>query len=149
MVLDSLALSGDYVSLGKHLAKAFDYVRKTDLLSLAEGRYEVDGDNIFALVNERDLKKPADAALEVHDKYIDIQIVLRGEEGFGWKTRKDCTSPRGEFSTEKDILFYDDKPSTYFTLKAGEFAIFFPGDAHAPLVGDGKVKKCILKVAVK
>ena len=47
---------------------------------------------------------------------------------------------------QRYVIFYDDEPSTYFALKAGEAAIFFPDDAHAPLVGDGHVKKCVIKV---
>ena len=52
-------------------------------------------------------------------------------------------------NTEKDVMFYDDEPSTYFTLDEGEIGIFFPQDAHAPLVGDGRVKKAVVKVKVE
>lgn len=149
MILDSLANIELYNSMNKHFAKTCEYLRSVDLTTLAEGKYPIDGDNVFMLVNERDLKKPADAALEIHNEYIDIQIVVKGTEGFGWKDRALCTAPRGEYSAEKDILFYEDKPSTYFTLNGGEIAIFFPGDAHAPLVGEGHVRKAIVKVRVK
>lgn len=146
MVLDSLKNGAFYNSLNKNLATAFAHLQKTDLAALAEGRYEIDGENVYMMIVEKDLKKPADAALEIHNVYIDIQVVISGSEGFGWKDREDCTAPRGEYSSEKDILFYDDKPTTYATLQAGEMAIFFPADAHAPLVGEGHVKKCIVKV---
>ena len=52
-------------------------------------------------------------------------------------------------NTQKDVMFYDDEPSTYFTLGEGEIGIFFPQDAHAPLVGDGRVKKAVVKVKVE
>ncbi len=92
------------------------------------------------------MRDPDDAPLEVHDKYIDIQIVLSGRETFGWAARPALVSARGEFDTQKDIQFFDDSPSLRFTLGAGEFAVFFPSDAHAPLIGRGRVRKCIIKV---
>ena len=146
MVFDALSNGELYNTLNPRFAKAFAYLKTIDLASLAEGKYEIDGKEIFMSVMERDLKTPEQAALEVHDKYIDIQVVVAGQESFGWKDRKACASPRGEMSAEKNILFYDDKPSTYFSLLPGEFSIFFPGDAHAPLVGHGRIKKCVIKV---
>ncbi len=149
MILDSLRNAAQYESANPFFRKAFEYLASTDLAALAEGKYVIDGDNVFISVMERDLKNRADAALEVHDKYIDIQVLVSGSESFGWIDRAACTSPRGEFNPEKDILFFDDKPSTYFSLVASEMAIFFPQDAHAPLVGEGHVKKAVVKVLVK
>ena len=146
MILDSLANLDFYAPLNGRFAKALAYVRGVDLKALPEGKYVIDGDELYMTVSERDLKTKADAAMEAHDRYIDIQVVVEGHEGFGWKYRKECTAPRGAMNTEKDIIFYDDEPSTYFNLKAGEAAIFFPDDAHAPLVGEGHVKKCVIKV---
>ncbi len=146
MVLDSFANLGYYAPLNPHFKKVVDYLKKTDLKALPEGRYDIDGDNAFVLISERDLKKPADAALEAHDAYIDIQVVITGREGFGWKDRALCTAPRGAMDTTKDIIFYDDTPSTYFELGEGEIGIFFPADGHAPLVGEGHVKKGVVKV---
>lgn len=149
MILDSLANIEFYNSMNPHFSKVCAYLKKTDLKNLAEGKYEIDGDNAFLMIVEKELKKPADAALEIHNEYIDIQVVIKGAEGFGWKDRTLCTAPRGEYAADKDILFYDDRPSTYVTLNGGEIAIFFPADAHAPLVGEGHVKKGIVKVRVK
>lgn len=146
MILDSTKNWQLYAAVNPLFGKVFDYLNSVDLNTLEEGKHVVDGDNIFLMINNRDLKKPEDAALEVHNKYIDIQIVIAGEETFGYKDRAECTSPRSEFNTEKDILFYDDKPTTYFTLHEGQMAVFFPEDGHAPMIGNGKIKKCIVKV---
>ncbi len=146
MIVDSLANLDFYGPLNGRFAKALAYLRGVDLKALPEGKYEIDAEEVYMMISERDLKKKADAAMEAHDRYIDIQVVVDGHEGFGWKYRNECTSPRGEMNTVKDIIFYDDEPSTYFELKAGEAAIFFPDDAHAPLVGEGHVKKCVIKV---
>lgn len=126
MVLDTLTNLPSYNALNSHFAKVCAYLKEAHLSGLPEGRYPIDGDNAYLMISERDLKKPADAALEVHDRYIDIQIVLSGREGFGWKDRSRCAAPRGAMNTEKDVMFYDDEPSTYFTLGEGEIGIFFP-----------------------
>ena len=110
------------------------------------GRYECDGDEIFLSLNVGELKKPENAALEVHDKYIDIQLVLSGRESFGWRDRRECSAPHGEMNNDKDILCFEDKPSTTFTLHDGQFCILFPEDAHAPMIGDGQIRKAIVKV---
>lgn len=146
MIVDSLAKLDFYAPINERFTRALAYLRGVDLKALPEGKYEIDGDEIYMMISERDLKTKADAAMEAHDRYIDIQVVVDGHEGFGWKYREECTAPRGEMNTVKDIIFYDDVPSTYFELKAGEAAIFFPDDAHAPLVGEGHVKKCVIKV---
>ncbi len=148
MVLDTLINLPFYSEMNSHFVKVWTYLKETDLSNLPEGRYPIDGDNAYLTISERDLKKPMDAALEAHDRYIDIQIVVSGHEGFGWKDRSHCTAPRGAMNTEKDVLFYSDEPSTYLTIGAGEMGIFFPQDAHAPLVGDGHVKKAVVKVKV-
>lgn len=147
MIIDTLSQAKLYCNANPRFAKAFDFIAKTDLTTIEEGRYPIDGDNIFmTIVDNKALKATKDAALEVHDKYIDIQIVIRGKEGFGWSARETCTEPCSAMDTDKDIMFYNDTPSTYVTLTPNQFVIFFPADAHAPLVGEGTIKKCIIKV---
>ncbi len=146
MIIDSLQHSALYEQVNPYFKEAFDYIKKLDFNNLAAGKTQVNGDALIVNINESQLKKKEDAKLEVHNRYIDIQIPLSCAEGFGWKYRPECTQPKSEFNEEKDILFFDDEPSTYFTLQSGEFVIFFPEDAHAPLVGEGEVKKIVVKV---
>ena len=105
MVLDTLTNLPSYNALNSHFAKVCAYLKEAHLSGLPEGRYPIDGDNAYLMISERDLKKPADAALEVHDRYIDIQIVLSGREGFGWKDRSRCAAPRGAMNTERTLCF--------------------------------------------
>ena len=146
MILDSLKNCNRYASLSPAIAEAFDFLRHNDITSLADGRYQIRGEEIFMTVSSADLRSKESALLEVHDNYIDIQIVLSGRETFGWAERSALGSARSEFDKQKDILFFDDEPTLYFTLGAGEFAVFFPTDAHAPLIGQGRGRKCIIKV---
>ena len=128
--------------------KALEYIKNTDLNSLEPGKHFIDGDKLFVNINDSALKTPEQARLEVHDKYIDIQIPLSKDESFGVKPRSECREPEGEFNTEKDILFYRDKDWKTVSVKAGEMIVFEPDTAHAPLIGEGTIHKAIFKVKV-
>ncbi len=148
MIICTLEGSGLYGSLHPRLAGALEYLRGLRPQELADGRTEVEGDDVFVTAGTHGLRPAADAPLEAHDAYIDIQLVIAGEENYGWRDRRSCARPRGGFDTARDIVFFDDAPATFFTLGAGRLAIFFPDDAHAPLVGRGEVRKCVVKVRI-
>ncbi len=149
MILDSLKNAERYYSLLPRLEQAFEYIRSTDLNALELGRHEINGKELFVNITEGDLKKPEDGKLEVHNAYVDIQLIVAGEcEGFGYMDRNDLEEPREEFNVEKDVQFYLDVPQTIYVMWPGQFSIFFPGDAHAPQIGSGKIKKAIVKVLI-
>ena len=148
MIADSLKNYKSYLSICPRLEKAFDFILNNDLASFADGRHDIDGDNLFVNVMDVDLKPRHEAALEVHDRYLDIQIMVGADEEYGWSERCDCHSPREEFNRERDVQFFTDAPQTFFTLNERQFAIFFPKDAHAPMLGEGKVRKLIFKLLI-
>ncbi|HEX7692668.1 MAG TPA: YhcH/YjgK/YiaL family protein, partial [Sediminibacterium sp.] len=88
------------------------------------------------------------AKFECHNAHIDIQVCIRGKETIGWKPRSTCTSPKGEYNPEKDVLFYNDAPDMFFGMTDNQFAIFYPEDVHAPMIGEGMIKKLVIKVKV-
>ena len=136
-----------YYALSPRIKQAFELFAEVDWTKAEAGKMELDGKEIFANVQERGLKTKEEAKLEVHDKYIDIQILISGsEEAFGWADRSTLTQPKEAFNAEKDIQFFDDEPQTYYTMRPGQFTILLPEDAHAPLVGEGEIRKVILKV---
>jgi len=146
MIIDTLANAGKYTGLHKHFAKAFEYIASQNLDTIEPGKYTIDGTELHAAVSLKDGITAADAKFEAHNNYIDIQVCPSGTEQIGWKPRNTCTQPKGEYNTEKDVIFYNDKPDTYFSLQAGQFAIFYPEDVHAPMIGEGPIKKLVLKV---
>lgn len=147
MILDSLKNSALYNGVHPRLMRAFEYLTALDLNALKTGRHEIDGEEIFMNVTESELKRPEEAPLETHDKYIDIQVLVSGDaETMGWSERRDCLVPRGAFDEQKDIRFYDDVPQTFFEVRQGQFVVFMPEDAHAPMIGRGPIKKIIVKV---
>ncbi len=147
MILDSIKNAELYYSISPRLERAFDFIRTTDLAALEVGRHDIEGDDIFVNIMEPELKTPSDAKLEVHNVYLDIQVLITGtEEGFGWSERRDVKEPIAEFDTDKDVQFFNDKHQTIYTLRREQFTILLPEDAHAPMIGEGKVKKAIFKV---
>ena len=147
MILDSLKNKEQYVSLHPRFKQVFDYIDTHDLAAMELGRHDVDGDNIFVMVQELELRPLEQARLELHRKYIDIQLVLRGdEEVLGWSEKKDCLKPETEFDEAKDIQLFVDTPQCFYTVREGQFSVLYPEDGHAPMLGKGKVKKCIFKI---
>lgn len=127
-------------------AKLFDYLHTHRLDTMQAGRYEIDGDRLFLMLNINELKAREEAPLEVHDRYYDLQIALRIDETFGLLHRSACHAPRGEMNTEADILFFDDEPERYVTLRPGEAIVLSPEMAHAPLIGQGEQFKAVFKI---
>lgn len=147
MILDSLKNAALYYGLGPRMQRAFELIHAKDWTKVEPGIHELEGKDIYVNVMERELKSREAAKLEVHDEYIDIQVLVAGKsESFGWSERCALRKPQGEFNREKDILLYDDEPQTYYTLLPGQFTVLFPEDGHAPMVGEGVVRKIIVKV---
>ena len=146
--VDRLEHIGRYADISDAFASAAEFLKRTDLGSLAAGRHDIDGDKCFAIVNDSaELVPPCERKIEFHRRYFDIQIPLTGEETYGLAELD--ASAVGEFDTEKDIGFVDQK-TVPVTLGPGEFAIFFPEKcAHAPacsLTGVRTIRKIVVKV---
>ena len=146
MIVGSLEDSENIESLNPYFKQAFDYLKSLDFAKLKAGKIELAGDDLFVMVNDTDLKVKETVELEVHNKYIDIQLPVSCAESFGWKNRAKCKLVSVPFNKEKDFEFYADAPTTYFTLLPGEFVIFFPEDGHAPCIGEGLIRKIVVKV---
>ena len=146
MILATLDNAEQYVDLHPAFAKAFEFLRQENLAELEAGRYELDGDNLFCSIAKDSGKTRLDAKLEAHRQYIDIQYVIAGEEEMGWRPTAECTDIETPYSEEKDILFFNDPAKTWTTVPPGSFVIFFPEDAHAPMVGSGIIHKVVCKI---
>ena len=147
-VKDALANVGAYANYGTHFAKAIAFLQRPDLMRLPNGRYELDGDNAYAMVQEATLKPWGSGRPEVHHEYFDIQLPLAGEETIGVGRFDPKTS--GDFNEEKDIGFYDEVAVEPLHLRPGEFAILHPGTcAHAPCCSEDAAGMTIRKIVVK
>ena len=150
MIIDTLANSEKYNAIHPLFAKAFEYIKSQNLSTLADGKFEIEGDSLRAIVSNKKGMTAAESAakFECHDKHIDIQLCIHGKEQMGWKPRSDCKEQKGEYNPEKDVVFYSDAPDMYFQLTDNQFTIFFPDDVHAPMIGEGEIKKLVIKVKI-
>ena len=148
MILATLAESGCYSGLHPLFARAFGFLSDTDLHALEPGKHAVQGEQIFAIVEACMGRSRAEAKLECHRRYIDIQLVLEGVDEMGWKPLAECVEPATEYDAARDIQFFKDTPSSWIITPPGSFCLFFPGDAHAPLVSEGLIRKVVVKVAL-
>jgi YhcH/YjgK/YiaL family protein len=148
MILDSLTNAERYASWHPGFAAGFAFLARPDLVELETGRYELDGERVFALVNRDPGRGRAGARLEAHRKYIDIQYLVAGSEEIGWRPLETCRQVVEPYSPERDIAFFADEPVAWINLPIGGFMIFYPSDAHAPLASTGENVKAVIKVAV-
>jgi YhcH/YjgK/YiaL family protein len=150
MIAGTLAQSSRYVSLSPRFGAAFDFLRNLSA-DLPPGRHDIAGDDCFALVQAYTTKPLAEGKFEAHRNYIDIQFVQAGRETLLWTPLASLAETR-PYDSEKDYaLFAAPANATPLRLRAGEFTIFYPEDAHAPcleLDGPSEVRKVVVKVRV-
>jgi YhcH/YjgK/YiaL family protein len=148
MIIGNLANKSRIESLHPLFKTLFDKVECTDFDKLPLGKVEVKGDDLFIMnlhIDGADIEKQP---LEMHREYIDVHIVLDGEEQIGWKAIEDIEHYTKEYAADGDCALSDDKPSFFARLTKGQFCIVYPEDPHAPAISNGKIRKLIGKVKV-
>ncbi len=129
MIIDLLTNSDLYNNIHPRVARALEYLAKTDFNSLPLGKHEVEGTDLFAIVNEYETKDAVDCVWEAHQKYIDIHYILRGSELIG-TTLLTNQLPTKEYDDENDYWLFEGGESKQ-VLQPGMFAIFYPHDIHS------------------
>lgn len=153
MIVDTLANRHLYTQLSPRLATALAHLADTDFSQLEIGNYPLEGKDIFVIVNDYQTVPKHTAPFEVHQQYIDVQFVVSGEEEFGYLPLADQTPSKAYFA-DHDYANYDyesnKQAAAFIPLKAGMFALFFPGDIHMPGTSDTpqQVRKVVIKVKV-
>lgn len=146
MIFDTLDQYNRYAGMGHALQAAFNYLIEHDLDTLPLGRTEIDGDNLFALVQEYTTRPVDQGKWEAHRRYIDLQYMHKGVERMGFANLR--TLQAGEYVPEKDFLPLDGS-GNFVDVFAGAFVIFFPEDGHMPglcAASPEPVRKIVLKV---
>jgi YhcH/YjgK/YiaL family protein len=150
MIVDTLDNAAQYTHLGVRIAKALQHLVDTDFSQLEAGNYELEGKDLFVIVNDYETKPREVEPFEVHRRYIDVQYVVSGEEEFGYLPLADQT-PSKPYFEKHDYAEYDYESNkadaAFIPLKAGMFALFFPQDMHMP--GTSATAKAVRKVVVK
>ena len=149
MIVDTLQNAHLYEGLNERFMRAFEYLRTADFAAISNGKYSVDGENIFAIVNEFETKDKSECEAEAHKKHIDIQYVFKGTEMFGYVPLT-IQKPVVEYDETNDVAIYSEVVS-YLKLEAGMFIIFYPTDIHQPEVREFEpvtVKKVVIKIKI-
>ncbi len=147
MIIDHIDNADAYCVLHPKFKKAFDFLKDPATATLPAGKVVIDGDDVFANIQDYTTRKPADCRLEAHRKYIDIQFLFKGNEAIGYTSLKDSLVVTEPYSEANDILFFEGI-GTPIPFESGHFFILYPQDAHAPgqetIPGD--VRKVIIKI---
>lgn len=150
MVFDSITNYKKHAGLSPRIGRALAIAAETDFDKLASGKYSVDGENLFYMVQRYDTA-PIVEKVEAHRKYIDIQYMAKGEERLGVASIQGL-KVHTPYSEEKDVEFFEAGTGIrYIDAKEGMFVIFWPGDAHMPgrQIGEPKqVTKVVFKIRV-
>ena len=147
MIFDSIENRELYSGLGEKFKTAFDFLKSTDFTLLEDGKIELDGENIFAIVQTYKTKNTEDAKWESHRKYVDIQYMISGAENMGF-VLNDYLEITDEYNSEDDIEFLKGL-GDFVQVNEGEFTIFFPDDAHMPgikIKENEEIRKVVVKV---
>lgn len=142
-------LSFDNSNYPEAIQKGLEYLNNTDFSILADGKYEIDGESIFARIMEVTTKNKSDQKAESHAKYIDIQFLLSGKEIIGFSPKTDLNIPTDNLLESGDALLYTElKDEMDLLMTPGKYAIFFPFEAHRPgcKKGTDKIRKVVVKV---
>jgi biofilm protein TabA len=149
MIFDKIANWEKYSSVHPLFKTAFEYLLSNDLAILPKGKYEIIGKDLYVAISHEVPIIKESYPHEAHKNYIDIQVSLKGEFEAGHKFIGGCKNQTKEYNPEKDVEFYGDAPDSKVLISEGEFAIFFPEDAHIPYPPKEKVDKAVFKVKVK
>lgn len=147
MIIDHINNAPMYYGLGPRVEKALRYLADTDLASAATERYDLEGDDLFALVQEYQSKAWDEGSWEAHRQYADVQYVVSGTEYMGYARVEDLQGSE-EYDPDRDFLKLQGR-GTFYAMKAGTFVILFPQDGHMPgmtIEAPAPVKKVVVKV---
>ena len=149
MIIDKLENCNLYYGSHENFEKAFDFIKKALAENLPVGKYELDGKNLFASVQEYNSKEESLARYEGHRKYIDIQFIVSGKE-YVEVTDIAKTSSITEYNEEKDVEFFATKEAVWKGVwTENEYGIFFPHDIHRPGMRVNGVSAPVKKILVK
>ena len=153
MIIDTLSNHALYTGLNDRIDQALAHLADTDFSQLPVGNYELDGRNLFVIVNDYQTKPTEVEPFEVHRQYIDVQYVVSGEEEIGYIPLGEQT-PSKAYYEKHDYEEYSyetcQQQASFIPFRQGMFAIFYPNDMHMPGVSDqpNQVRKVVIKVKI-
>ena len=149
MIFDNIKNCEMYFDVNTKFEKAFEFIKKAISENFDEGKYEIDGDNIYAMVQTYETKLETECRFEGHEKYIDIQFMVDGCETMGVADIVKVVIET-EYNSESDVAFYHNcQTASYCIAEAGDFLVFYPHDIHRPGMACDNIPENIKKIVVK
>lgn len=149
MVFDVLENAEQYYCFGRLYRKAFEWLKETDILSLSLGRHDIEGDDLYALVQEYETRTVDTCEMETHIKYIDIHYIAQGYEYIAYADRSKMY-PATHIGREiPDTVLYEKEYNNKIFMEKGDIMICFLNDAHMPrriALNKVLVRKVIIKL---
>jgi len=150
MILDSIKNRNLYSSISPRIKKGLDHIAETDFSKKEPGRYDLEGNDLYVLVQKYQTIPREQGKWECHRKYADIQYIAEGTEQIGFNDIKNM-SVITDYNPEKDIMILAGNGDN-LTIENGHFGIFYPDDAHQPKLAPdnapGQVTKVVVKVRI-
>lgn len=146
MIQCSLSNLSRYAALHPGFQKLTDFLSSHDLSQLPIGRTEIDGDALYINKVETELLSHEAQDLEVHRQYIDVHIPLSASEIIGWSPLQALREASSPYDDAKDFALYSQLAQVYTNITPGQCFVAFPEDAHAPIIGYGRLSKAIVKI---
>lgn len=132
------------------IARAIDALQKLDLSAMDVGRYELEGDQLFYMIQEVETRRLGDSRSEAHRRHADIQIPLSAAERYGFSLPQANLVPSEDRLETGDIAFYPAPANEFFMdIEPGSYVVFLPGELHRPCLAieqQGKLRKVVVKV---
>ena len=148
MIHDTITNAARYATLHPDFSQAIELLQTLDFTQLPDGQYPIDNPNIRLFIGSEPMRTRTQAQPEKHEHHIDIQVPISGAEEYGWIDSSSLKNGLG-YNEKRDIEFFDCEPTSWLMVNVGEFALFFPNDAHAPLVGTAEsIRKAVFKIKV-
>lgn len=147
MITDNIRNASLYYGVSDGIKTAFEYIISHDLSRLEPGKHPINDDKMYLLILDYDTKPLYEGKWEIHRRYIDVQYIVMGTETMG-RVIVDGLTTVEAYDSEKDIEFLTGE-GAFFTMNQGDFAVFFPNDAHMPGMTDASpkaVRKAVVKV---
>ena len=149
MILDTLDNAAALARLSPAFADAAAFLAAGGLADLEPGRFDVGTRGVSVIVACGGARRADEGRLEAHRRFADIQVLLAGRESIGWRPLAACRQPDAAYDPATDLQFFADPPQAWLPLEPEQFAVFWPSDAHLPQVGEGKMRKLVVKVPVE
>jgi YhcH/YjgK/YiaL family protein len=148
MILGTIQTGSRYRTVHPGFSQAFDFLEQCFKCGVEPGRYEMDGDNVYALVMQYTPAEKETPRFETHDRYIDIQCMLRGSE-YQWYLPRSELRDATQYNEEKDFTLYSfSGEGSRLMLNPGDFAVYFPEDGHLPgmMAGSEDCVRIVVKI---